>query len=322
MWRNPDEIAGDGIDNDANGYVDDWRGWDFFNDDNNPQDDEGHGTHVAGTIGAQGNNGAGVTGVNWNVTLMALKFLDANGSGTTEAAVRAVLYASAEGADITNNSWGGGEFSQALYDAIAEADRRGSLFLAAAGNSTADNDSGSHYPSNYELPNVVAVAATNELDELAYFSNIGRHTVNLAAPGTNIYSTVLGGLYEHYSGTSMATPHVAGTAALALAAFPDATHVGLKSLLLRTVDPKPALTSRTTTGGRLNANTAVRCSASPKVWLESPRAGFKATVGAPVAITVLASTCGLPAGVSVGAPAGPVAAIASGPIAVGVYVPR
>ncbi len=307
MWVNAGEdCAGcrsNGIDDDGNGYLDDWRGWDFVNDDNNPFDDNGHGTHTAGTIGAAGNNGLGISGVNWNVSVMALKFLSASGTGSTADAVSAILYASAEGADVTNNSWGGEDYSQALHDAVAAADASGSLFVAAAGNSFTDTDTEPNYPSSLDLPNVVSVGATDAFDRRAWFSNYGRRTVDLSAPGTSIYSTWPGGSYRHQDGTSMAAPHVAGAAALAKAAFPAATAVGLKALLLRTVDPKTALDAASSTGGRLNANSAVRCSTAPQVWIESPQSPFEIPVGEPVTVGFLAARCGDPAGVSLTAAA-------------------
>ena len=245
MWINPGEnctgCRTDRIDNDGNGYVDDWRGWDWVNHDNNPADDHGHGTHVAGTIGASGNNGIGVTGVNWHVRLMPLKFLSSAGSGTTADAVSAVLYAADKGADVMNNSWGGDTYSQALADAIAVADDRGSLFVAASGNSSNDNDANPDYPSSYDNPNVISVAATEHRDGLAWFSNIGRRTVDLGAPGLNVYSTWPGGSYQFLTGTSMAAPHVSGAAALVKAAFPNASDLGIKALLLSSVDPNASL---------------------------------------------------------------------------------
>jgi subtilisin family serine protease len=299
MWINAGEdCAGcrsDGLDNDGNGYVDDWRGWDFRNNDNNPFDDNGHGTHVAGTIGAVGNDGLGVAGVNWNVRLMALKFLGATGSGTTADAVKAVLYASANGASVTNNSWSGGAYSQALRDAIAQADAANSLFVAAAGNDGVDTDMFAAYPASYDLPNVLSVAATDASDARAWFSNYGKTSVDLGAPGVNVYSTWPGAGYRFASGTSMAAPHVAGAAALARAAFPAATDLGLKALLLRTVDAAAALVGRTRTGGRLNAATAVSCTGAPQVWLESPLPGFSLDVGQTVQVTALAGLCGEPA---------------------------
>jgi subtilisin family serine protease len=235
QWTNPGETCTgcptDGIDNDSNGYADDWRGWDFANDDNDPFDDNSHGTHVSGTIGATADDGVGVTGIA-SVKLLALKFLNANGSGTTADAVRALNYANAAGVQLTNNSWGGGGYSQALRDAIREADARGAVFVAAAGNDSTNNDVAPHYPSNYDLPNVVSVAATTSTDALASFSNYGRGSVDLAAPGDNIYSTIPGGGYDWYSGTSMATPHVTGSLALTKSAFPTASGIALKALLL------------------------------------------------------------------------------------------
>jgi hypothetical protein len=307
MWINPGEnCAGcrtDGIDNDGNGYVDDWRGWDFANGDNDPMDDNGHGTHVAGTIGAAGNNGIGVVGVNWRVRLLPLKFIGADGTGTAADAVSAVLYAADKGAAVLNNSWGGDDYSQALADAITVADTHGALFVAAAGNSGTDNDSMPTYPASYALPNVVTVAATDNSDQLAYFSNVGRKSVDLAAPGLNIYSTWPGGTYQYMSGTSMAAPHVSGAAALAKAAFPSATGVGLKALLLESVDRLSSLSSYTVTGGRLNVNNAVTCNSAPKLWFDSPSSGFDAEVGTPMTFTAIATRCADSSGVTVAATA-------------------
>jgi len=305
IWINPGEnCAGcrnDGIDNDGNGYVDDWHGWDFANNDNNPTDDNGHGTHVAGTIGAIGDNGVGIAGVNWHVRLIPLKFLGANGSGSTADAVRAVLYAADKGASVLNNSWGGDGYSQALADAITVADGRGSLFVAAAGNNFSDNDASPTYPASYDLPNVLTVAATDSNDQPAWFSNRGARSVDLSAPGVNIYSTAPGGGYQFMSGTSMSAPHVSGAAALAKAAFPGASGLGLKDLLLNTVDTKPALAGLTATGGRLNVGNAVACNGAPMLWLESPATGFETDVGKPLSISALAAQCAQPAGVQVSA---------------------
>lgn len=191
-WVNPGENCGgcraDHVDNDGNGYVDDWRGWDFVGGDNDPADDHGHGTHVAGTIGAVGNNGIGIVGVNWNVRLMGLKFLGRDGSGTTADAVSAILYAAPNGADVLNNSWAGGEFSQSLLEAIEFADGRDALFVAAAGNDGMDNDAVPMYPASYEVPNVLAVAASDNGDRHAFFSNFGKRSVDVSAPGVDILS--------------------------------------------------------------------------------------------------------------------------------------
>ena len=301
IWLNPGENCSgcrtDGVDNDANGYVDDWRGWDFVGNDNNPSDDNGHGTHVAGTIGAAGNDGAGVTGVAWDARLMPLKFLSASGSGTTANAAKAVLYAAENGARITNNSWNGYAFSQALLDAIREADAAGSLFVAAAGNDGVSTDAYAAYPSSYEAPNVVSVAATDASDLRASFSNYGPTRVDLGAPGVNVYSTWAGDSYRYASGTSMASPHVAGTAALLAARFADASAVGLKALLLGTVDANASLAGKTLTGGRLNAGTAAACADEPQVWIESPLPGFSVDAGQPVDVVALAGRCAEPGGV-------------------------
>jgi subtilisin family serine protease len=303
IWTNPGEscpgCATDGVDNDGNGYVDDVRGWDFVNDDNDPSDDNGHGTHVAGTIGASGSNGVGVTGVNWNVQIMPLKFIAANGEGTADDAVRAILYATRMGAVVSNNSWGGEEFSQALEDSIADADAHGSLFVAAAGNSARNTDTTPDYPSGFDVPNVLTIGATDQSDVRAWFSNYGRRSVDLAAPGTNIYSTWPGGSYRFLDGTSMAAPHATGVVALAKAAFPSASAIGLKTLLLRTVDPNSSFAGLSSTGGRLNARSAVTCGSEAQVWVESPAAGFDVDVGKPVPVTVLGAACGDPAAATV-----------------------
>ena len=303
IWINPGEdcpgCRNDGVDNDGNGYVDDWHGWDFKNNDNDPFDDNGHGTHVAGTIGAAGDNGQGVAGVDWTVKIMPLKFLGADGTGDASDAVEAILYATSMGAVVTNNSWGGDAYSQALADAVASADAGGSLFVAAAGNSFANTDTSPNYPSGYSAPNIISVAATDQSDARAWFSNYGLRSVDLGAPGTNILSTKPGASYQYLDGTSMATPFVTGAAALARSAFPSATAPGLKALLLRTVDANAALAGKTTTGGRLNAGNALACTTAPQVWLEEPRPGFGVDLGETVPIRVLAGKCGSPAGVAV-----------------------
>jgi subtilisin family serine protease len=277
IWTNPGEIPNNGIDDDANGYTDDVRGWDFVNDDNDPSDDNLHGTHVAGTIGAVGNNGVGVAGVNWRVKIMPLKFLSGQGSGTLADAISAILYAANKEARVMNNSWGGGGFSQALLDAIEYADSKGALFVAAAGNEGADNDQNATYPSNYDAPNVVSVAAIDHNGGLAIWdtggggggcgcgggnigapgSNFGATTVDLAAPGKDILSTTPNNGYTKLQGTSMATPHVAGVAGLVFSQFPGWTHLQVKERLLSTVDVSPGLQGKMVTGGRLNAQRAL-----------------------------------------------------------------
>jgi subtilisin family serine protease len=263
MWRNPGETPGDGVDNDRNGYVDDVYGWDFANNDADPFDDEGHGTHVAGTIGAVGNNGVGVVGVSWNVSLMALKFLGADGSGSTSGAIAAINYATrmrqSFGVNVvaTNNSWGGGGASAALRDAIAAGGAAGILCVAAAGNEATNNDSTPSYPANYASDAIIAVAATDSSNRLASFSNYGATTVDVAAPGVGIYSTVPNSGYASYSGTSMATPHVTGTVALLAAANPGATATQIRAAILGTAVPVAGLAGKVATGGVVNASAAL-----------------------------------------------------------------
>ena len=256
MWQNPDEVAGNGIDDDANGTVDDINGRDCHNNDGNPADDNDHGTHVAGTIGAAANNSVGVAGVSWNVRIMSLKFLSSSGSGYTSNAIECIDYAIGEGADILNNSWGGGSFSQALMDAVGRSRTAGQLFVAAAGNSSRNNDSYAHYPSSYAVDNVVAVAATTSTDSLASFSNYGATSVDIAAPGSSILSTLRSG-YGLKSGTSMATPHVAGAAALLLAQDSDRSYSDLKNRLYDTATKVSGLTGKVATGARLNVGAAL-----------------------------------------------------------------
>ena len=208
----------------------------------------------AGTIGAVGNNGVGVVGVNWNVKIAALKFLNASGNGSTADAIGATLYAADEGIKITNNSWGGGGFDQALLDAIEYGATQGHALRRGGRELRANNDASPFYPPRTASDVIAAVAATDHNDASSSFSNYGLTTVDLGAPGTSILSTVPGGGYSLFNGTSMATPHVAGAAALLKAHFPTATAYGLKALLMRTVDPKPSMNGITVTGGRLNLN--------------------------------------------------------------------
>ena len=228
-----------------------------------PDDDHYHGTHVSGTIGGEGNNGSGVAGVNWRARIMGLKFLGASGTGTTADAVSAIEFAvqvkqifagtaTPVNLRVLSNSWSGGGYSQALLDVINTANTSGMLFVVAAGNSSIDNAAYSVYPANYTAPNVITVAATDSADALASFSSFGSTTVHLGAPGVNTYSTSLSGDYTYASGTSMATPHVAGAALLALSMCPSLTTADLKRLVLNSTDAVPALATNTITGGRLN----------------------------------------------------------------------
>jgi subtilase family serine protease/subtilisin family serine protease len=240
-----------------------------------PMDDHNHGTHVSGTIGATANNGLGVVGVNWATSIIGAKFLGADGSGTTADAIDAVefliqakaVFGASGGANVRvlSNSWGGDGFSQALLDEIERANDHDMLFVAAAGNSGLPNDLFPTYPASYQAPNVVAVAATDSSDRRAYFSNYGATTVHLGAPGVDILSTTIGNTYSYFSGTSMATPHVSGAAALVLSACALDT-AGLKAELLNTVDQVAGLSGETITGGRLNVDRAIRaCTAPPAV---------------------------------------------------------
>lgn len=259
MWRNPQEIAGNGVDDDGNGYIDDVFGINAITATGNPMDDNDHGTHCAGTIGAAANDGNPHVGVAWQVQLMACKFLSASGNGSLSHAIRCIDYAVAKRARILSNSWGGGGFTQALFDSIRAARDQGVIFIAAAGNDGSNNDVAPHYPSNYDLDNVVSVAAIDRLDKLASFSNFGARTVHLGAPGVQIYSSTRGSdtAYASFNGTSMATPHVSGVAALVLARFPAIGYAELKQRLLNTVVPTTDLQGRTTSGGRVNAYNAL-----------------------------------------------------------------
>jgi len=247
----------DGVSNDGDGYIDDLVGWDFANNDNNPFDDNGHGTHVAGTIGAMGNNGIGVTGVNWNVQMAGLKFLAADGGGSTSGATAALNYAVSKGIMISNNSWGGGGYSTSFYNALVAARNAGHIFVAAAGNNGSNNDTVANYPSNYNLDNVIAVAATDRNNALATFSNYGASTVDLAAPGVSIVSTYPGNRYASLSGTSMATPHVTGVIALVKSLKPGYSYSQIISQVVNNTDSLSSLPGKTITGGRLNAFKAV-----------------------------------------------------------------
>jgi subtilisin family serine protease len=247
MWVNDDPA--DGV-----------HGWDFANNDSNPDDDHGHGTHVAGTIGAEGHNGTGVVGVNWRVKLMALKAADEDGFFADSSIVSAFSYACRNGARVINGSFGGDYFSQVELDAINACP--GALFVFAAGNGGPDhlgdnNDVTPHYPCNYSSANVVCVAASNASDQRTSFSNYGRTSVDLAAPGQSILSTFPGSSYEYAGGTSMATPHVAGAAALVLADRPGLTTTELRRALLLGADAKASLDGLVATGARLNVRRAL-----------------------------------------------------------------
>ena len=264
IWTNPGEVPDNGIDDDGNGFVDDVHGYDFVNGDGDPIDDNGHGTHVAGTIAAVGNNGQGVTGVNWTGSLMVLKFLDEEGDGYSSDAALALNYATLMRSTydvnvrLTNNSWGGGDYSQALFDSIRASGNAGMLFVSAAGNKSSNTDKQPYYPSTYDLSNILSVAAVDNDDRVALFSNYGPTSVDLAAPGVDVYSTKPDGEYGLLSGTSMATPHVSGVAALAWSLSPNASRTEIRGALLDGVDVLDSLNGKVATSGRLNAYNTLR----------------------------------------------------------------
>lgn len=296
IWVNQKEKDGvPGVDDDGNGYVDDLHGWDSVSDgrdrvyfgkvgDADPMDDGGHGTHVAGTIGAVGGNGIGVAGVNWQVSLMASKFLDDNGSGSSIDEYRALKYVLANDVDVVNGSYGGGAESKLIKSTLQEGEKKGILFVFAAGNDSSNTDVSPSFPAGYGLPNIISVAATDSRDNIADFSNFGQKTVDIAAPGVGILSTIPTTMtpadqepYAVYSGTSMASPHVAGAAALVLAADPTLRKkpVELKKRLLATAEYKPNLTSMVASAGRLSIARAVanQTSGNPSYagpWTEMP----------------------------------------------------
>lgn len=254
MWVNTGEIPGNGIDDDGNGVVDDVYGYNAFADSGDPMDGHSHGTHCAGTIGAVGNNGIGVVGVNHKARLMAVKIFSDSGSTNTAAILRGIEYTTKMGATITSNSWGGGPFSQAQKDAFEASS---ALHIKAAGNNGRDNDKFANYPSNYEIANNVAVAASDRFDNKARFSQYGVVNVDIAAPGVDVFSTIPGDKYGNMSGTSMATPHVAGVAGLVASAFPELDAQGIKDKVLNGADQLENWKQFVAEGRRLNAEGAL-----------------------------------------------------------------
>ena len=262
MWGNPSEIPSNGIDDDKNGYIDDVYGINAITNSGNPLDDNGHGTHVAGIIGAVGNNARGVVGVNWKVKLAAVKFLSASGSGSSANAIKAITYATelkkaGHKVIATNNSWGGGASSIPLGNAIIAASQAGVLFIAAAGNSASNNDIIPFYPASYQIPNIISVASTSAGGALSSFSNFGVKTVHIAAPGSSIYSTLRGNGYGYKSGTSMAAPQITGLALLAASACGRLDMPGLRSTILTSATPNNYLLRLIANRASANANGAV-----------------------------------------------------------------
>ncbi|HEV3121971.1 MAG TPA: S8 family serine peptidase, partial [Isosphaeraceae bacterium] len=237
LWTNP---------------ADGTHGWNFINNTPNVQDDNGHGTHVSGILGAAGNNGIGSAGVNWQAQIMPLKFIGSDGNGSTDAAVTAIYWAVQHGARVINASWDGSAYSQSLYDAISYANTHGAVVVAAAGNETANNDVVATYPASIRLPNMISVAAVDSSGNLAYFSNYGANTVDLAAPGVNIWSTVPGS-YGVLSGTSMAAPFVTGVVSLVIGQNPSLSAAQVVHQVLSNTRPLPSLQGMTVTGGMVDA---------------------------------------------------------------------
>ena len=308
FWTNPFDPV-DGRDNDGNGYVDDVHGWDFFDGDNTVYDGTGddHGTHVAGTIGAVGGNGQGVAGMCWNVTMISTKFLGPD-TGSIADAVKALDYLTdlkvRHGLNIVanNHSWSCDGYSQALNDAVLRAAKQGILTIAAAGNSTLDNDSAVVYPANFDTTRstltqsaagydaVISVAAIDRQGNIATYSDFGARSVDLGAPGTGIASTLPDSRYGVYSGTSMATPHVTGAAALIASARPGITAAALRQAILDAAIPTPSLSGKTVTGGRLNVGAGVFASRDVAVRsLQSPPSGAR---GSTVTVSVLVGNDG------------------------------
>jgi len=257
MWTNAAELNGKkGVDDDSNGVVDDIYGFNAITGSGDPKDDQGHGSHCAGTIGAKGDDGKGIVGVNWNTRIMAVKFLDKDGSGTLEGAIKGIDYATKMGAVIMSNSWGGGGISQTLKEAIERSNTAGALFIAAAGNESNNNDSNPSYPASYQVPNVISVAAVDNKGQIASFSNYGKTSVHVAAPGVNILSTTTAG-YQSWSGTSMATPHVSGIAGLIASHEPNLSAIEIKNRIITTARPIAGLRGKVRGAGFANAYAAL-----------------------------------------------------------------
>ena len=257
LWTNDGEKAGNGKDDDGNGFVDDVHGIDLVKGSGSGKDPHGHGTHVAGIIAAKGNNDRGVSGVCWKAKLMNLRFMASDGSGYTTDAATGIVYAIRHGVHVINASYGAYNKSQSEQDAIAYAQRHDTLIVAAAGNDQEDSDRAPSYPADYDFDNIISVAASTSSDKLASFSNYGDHSVDLAAPGVEIASTWKGSDYRYLSGTSMAAPFVTATAALLRKAGDGLPYTRIRKLLLSNVDKSKAFKQTTVTGGRLNAARAL-----------------------------------------------------------------
>ncbi|MCC6676674.1 MAG: S8 family serine peptidase [Phycisphaerales bacterium] len=264
IWTNPGEVP-DGIDNDGNGRIDDLWGWDFYNNDNDPSDDHNHGTHVAGTIGARGNNGRGIAGVNWYCRLASLKISSASASVSDSAVIQALSYCIQKDIRISNHSWGGRGYSQSLYNACNAARAAGHLIIASAGNNSTDNDVIPFYPASFNLDNIISVAAIDNDNAKASFSNWGAVSVDIAAPGVMVLSGTRyhDAAYAYFHGTSMAAPHVTGVAALVWGRSPALTYLQVREALLSSAKPIPSMAGRCVTGGCVNARNALHIRPAP-----------------------------------------------------------
>ena len=315
MWVNPNEIV-NGVDDDGNGYIDDIYGINAITNSGDPMDDNNHGTHVAGTIAAVGNNSVGITGINQQAKIVACKFLSVSGSGTTSDALKCMDYLydlkqSGVNIVLSNNSWGGGGGSQAMEDAIDRHRQAGILFVAAAGNDGTDNDTSPHYPSNYFKANMISVAATDQNDAKAGFSNYGRRSVHVGAPGVNILSTITGDSYSYLQGTSMAAPHVAGLIALLKAQDPSLDWKALKNLTIASGTQLGSLSTNTVSGRRIrawdnNGTGAMTCTSQTVQSQLHPQIGTASKVeGTKLGLALLNIDCDSPAGTTVVSTSGP-----------------
>lgn len=301
MWRNEADCNNNGIDDDGNGYIDDCYGIDAFNNDSDPMDDNNHGTHVAGIIGAVGNNGIGITGINWDVRIMACKFIGADGFGTVADAIECLNYVETmkrRGANViaTSNSWGSYGYSQALYDVIESQRQGGLLFIAAAGNDGFDSDFLPVYPANFVLPNVLSVGGTTPFGHRSMFSNYGKASIHVFAPAEGILSTTRGNTYSNFSGTSVAAPHVAGIAALLKAQSTGRDWNAIKNLILAGGDDDPYLINVSITGKKANAYKSLTCSNAVAKGRLAPREQQVSTGLRPVDLAVLHVNCAIPNG--------------------------
>ena len=270
VWTNTREIAANGLDDDGNGYIDDVRGWNFVANNNTPLDDDGHGTHVSGIVLGTTQDITATPIAAAKIRIMPLKFLDANGSGTTSDAVKAIYYAVNNGANVINNSWGGGGFSNSLLNAINYAYDHKVAFVAAAGNASNNNDASPTYPANYTVPNVMSVAATTDMDGFASFSNYGAQTVHVGSPGSSIWSTFPNNTWGRSSGTSMAAPFVSGMAAIMLRESPSMTGYQVKNLIFAQGNSISSLQNKTTTRNRINVLSALNSAKTAVVATSQP----------------------------------------------------